>query len=141
VDPVVVRELTKTYPGGVQAVRGISFEAQLGEVFGLLGPNGAGKTTTIGVLTTLVRPTGGTALVGGHDVVAEPLAVVYRAFINESPQLARDIEDLSVGELAPEPLVLQVLLLVARVFARVFWGSVDRVRRVGGLDGPQGFGG
>ena len=73
-DPVVVEELTKTYPGGVQAVRGISFRVRPGEVFGLLGPNGAGKTTTIGVLTTLVRPSGGRALVGGHDVVAEPLA-------------------------------------------------------------------
>jgi ABC-2 type transport system ATP-binding protein len=73
-DPVIVEELTKTYPGGVQAVRGISFSVRPGEVFGLLGPNGAGKTTTIGVLTTLVRPTGGRALVGGHDVVAEPLA-------------------------------------------------------------------
>src|SRR5919198_2842068 len=73
-DPVVVEELTKTYPGGVHAVRGISFSVRPGEVFGLLGPNGAGKTTTIGVLTTLVRPTGGRALVGGHDVVADPLA-------------------------------------------------------------------
>jgi ABC-2 type transport system ATP-binding protein len=73
-DPVVVEELTKTYPGGVRAVRGISFSVRPGEVFGLLGPNGAGKTTTIGVLTTLVRPSGGRALVGGHDVVADPLA-------------------------------------------------------------------
>jgi ABC-2 type transport system ATP-binding protein len=73
-DPVVVEELTKTYPGGVQAVRGISFNVRPGEVFGLLGPNGAGKTTTIGVLTTLVRPSGGRALVGGHDVVGDPLA-------------------------------------------------------------------
>jgi ABC-2 type transport system ATP-binding protein len=72
-DPVVVDELNKTYPGGVQAVRGISFSVRSGEVFGLLGPNGAGKTTTIGVLTTLVRPSGGRAFVGGHDVVADPL--------------------------------------------------------------------
>jgi ABC-2 type transport system ATP-binding protein len=74
VDPVVVRALTKTYPNGVQAVRGISFDVHNGEVLGLLGPNGAGKTTTLGVLTTLVRPSGGTAIVGGHDVVAEPRA-------------------------------------------------------------------
>jgi ABC-2 type transport system ATP-binding protein len=73
-DPVVVEELTKTYPGGVEAVRGISFSVRPGEVFGLLGPNGAGKTTTIGVLTTLVRPSGGRASVGGHDVVGDPLA-------------------------------------------------------------------
>jgi ABC-2 type transport system ATP-binding protein len=73
-DPVVVEDLTKTYPGGVRAVRGISFSVRQGEVFGLLGPNGAGKTTTIGVLTTLVRPTSGTASVGGHDVLADPLA-------------------------------------------------------------------
>lgn len=73
-DAVVVEGLTKTYPRGVQAVRGISFSVRQGEVFGLLGPNGAGKTTTLGVLTTLVRPSGGTALVGGHDVLADPLA-------------------------------------------------------------------
>jgi len=74
VDPVVVRALTKTYPSGVEAVRGISFDVRSGEVFGLLGPNGAGKTTTLGVLTTLVKPSGGTAMVGGHSVVADPLA-------------------------------------------------------------------
>src|SRR6266536_3902765 len=74
-DPVVVEHLSKTYRSGVQAVRGISFSVHQGEVFGLLGPNGAGKTTTIGVLTTLVRPSGDAALVGGHDVVAGPLAV------------------------------------------------------------------
>jgi ABC-2 type transport system ATP-binding protein len=74
VDPVVVTALTKAYPNGVKAVRGISFEVRAGEVFGLLGPNGAGKTTTLGVLTTLVRPSGGTAMVGGHDVVGNPLA-------------------------------------------------------------------
>ena len=73
-DPVVVRALTKTYPNGVEAVRGISFDVRSGEVFGLLGPNGAGKTTTLGVLTTLVQPSGGTAMVGGHNVVADPLS-------------------------------------------------------------------
>src|SRR5689334_11246608 len=74
-DPVVVSDLTKTYPGPVEAVRGLSFRVGAGEIFGLLGPNGAGKTTTVGVLTTLVRPTGGQASVAGFDVVADALAV------------------------------------------------------------------
>ena len=74
-DPVVVSELTKTYPGPVEAVRGLSFRVGAGEIFGLLGPNGAGKTTTVGVLTTLVRPTSGQAAVGGHDVRTDPVAV------------------------------------------------------------------
>ncbi len=74
--PVVsVEDLRKTYAGGVEALRGISFEVSEGEIFGMLGPNGAGKTTTIGILTTTVRPTGGTAIVAGHDVVRDPLAV------------------------------------------------------------------
>jgi ABC-2 type transport system ATP-binding protein len=73
--PVSVAELTKTYPGGINALRGVSFAVQAGEIFGLLGPNGAGKTTTVGVLTTLVRATSGSAMVSGHDVRAEPLAV------------------------------------------------------------------
>ena len=59
----------------VKAVDGINLEVARGEFFGLLGPNGAGKTTTIGILTTRVRPTGGTALVGGVDVARDPVAV------------------------------------------------------------------
>jgi ABC-2 type transport system ATP-binding protein len=74
-DPIVVDRLTKRYPGPVEAVRGISFRVRPGEIFGLLGPNGAGKTTTLGVLTTLVGPTSGSALVDGHDVAVAPLAV------------------------------------------------------------------
>ena len=72
---VMVSDLKKTYPGPVEAVRGLSFQVGTGEIFGLLGPNGAGKTTTVGILITLVRPTSGTAVVGGHDVLADPLAV------------------------------------------------------------------
>ncbi|MGZ4269654.1 MAG: ABC transporter ATP-binding protein [Solirubrobacteraceae bacterium] len=70
---VEVRQLTKTYPGGVEAVRGIDFDVGTGEVFGLLGPNGAGKSTTIGMLTTTIAPTSGTAALAGHDVVKHPL--------------------------------------------------------------------
>jgi ABC-2 type transport system ATP-binding protein len=66
--------LRKTYAGGVEAVRGIDLAIPAGEVFGLLGPNGAGKSTTVGMLTTTVVPTGGTARLAGFDVAAEPLA-------------------------------------------------------------------
>jgi ABC-2 type transport system ATP-binding protein len=66
------------------AVGGISFAVAPGEVFGLLGPNGAGKTTTIRVLTTLLAPSAGRALVAGHDVRSESLAV--RAAIGYIPQ-------------------------------------------------------
>ena len=59
----------------VEAVRGVSFSIQPGELFGLLGPNGAGKTTTIKMLITLLLPTAGTARVLGHDVVAAPREV------------------------------------------------------------------
>jgi ABC-2 type transport system ATP-binding protein len=65
--------LRKTYPGGVEAVKGIDFEVSNGEVFGLLGPNGAGKSTTVGMLTTTIVPTAGTARLVGHDVARSPL--------------------------------------------------------------------
>jgi ABC-2 type transport system ATP-binding protein len=72
---VRVEDLHKTYVGGVQAVRGLWFDVHEGEIFGLLGPNGAGKSTTLGVLTTVVRPTRGRALVAGHDVRTDAIAV------------------------------------------------------------------
>ena len=65
--------LRKTYPGGVEAVKGIDFQVAEGEVFGLLGPNGAGKSTTVGMLTTTIVPTAGTARLAGHDVAKSPL--------------------------------------------------------------------
>src|SRR5436190_21520614 len=70
---VEVRQLTKTYPGGVEAVKAIDFSVAPGEVFGMLGPNGAGKSTTIGMLTTTIGPTGGTAVLAGFDVARQPL--------------------------------------------------------------------
>jgi ABC-2 type transport system ATP-binding protein len=70
---VEVSQLRKTYPGGVEAVKGFDFEVAPGEVFGLLGPNGAGKSTTIGMLTTTVRPSSGSARLAGYDVATQPL--------------------------------------------------------------------
>ena len=64
--------LRKIYQGGVPAVKGIDFEVAPGEVFGLLGPNGAGKSTTVGMLTTTIVPTAGTARLAGYDVVTQP---------------------------------------------------------------------
>jgi ABC-2 type transport system ATP-binding protein len=73
---VKVQNLVKRYtPDGPNAVDGISFEIQKGEIFSLLGPNGAGKTTAISVISTLLPPTSGAAYVNGHDVRAEPMAV------------------------------------------------------------------
>src|SRR3954469_25600628 len=74
VPAIEVRQLAKTYPGGVEAVKAIDFQVAPGEVFGLLGPNGAGKSTTIGMLTTTVAPTGGSARLAGFDVAGEALA-------------------------------------------------------------------
>jgi daunorubicin resistance ABC transporter ATP-binding subunit len=73
-----LRKTYKSSRGDVQAVRGIDLDVPQGEFFGLLGPNGAGKSTTIGMLTTLVAPTGGRAWVAGHDVVRDPVAVKRR---------------------------------------------------------------
>ena len=82
---VQVTDLEKRYPGRpTNAVDGISFTVERGEVFGLLGPNGAGKTTTVGVLTTRVLPTAGTASVAGVDVAADP--VTARSRLSVVPQ-------------------------------------------------------
>jgi ABC-2 type transport system ATP-binding protein len=71
---IEVDGLTKTYPGGVEAVKALHFDVAPGEVFGLLGPNGAGKSTTVGMLTTTVAPTAGSARLAGFDVARQSLA-------------------------------------------------------------------
>jgi len=63
-----IKDLTKTYPNGVQALRGIDFSVADGDFYALLGPNGAGKTTAIGIVTSLVNKTGGEVEVFGHNI-------------------------------------------------------------------------
>ncbi len=74
---IEVENLQRSFEGGITAVAGVDLEVAEGEIFSFLGPNGAGKTTTVRMLTTLLRPTGGSARVAGHDVVTrrQPFAV------------------------------------------------------------------
>ncbi len=92
---IQVRDLHKDF-GDIHAVRNVSFDVAEGEIFSLLGPNGAGKSTIISILSCLLRPTRGDALVMGHSVVHEPLAV--RAAIGVVPQDLALYEDLSARE-------------------------------------------
>ena len=75
---IEVQRLEREFKSGLRAVDGIDLEVAAGEVYGFLGPNGAGKTTTVRMLVTLLRPTGGRALVAGHDVATEPHLVRKR---------------------------------------------------------------
>jgi ABC-2 type transport system ATP-binding protein len=68
---IEIQGLERRFPGGVVAVAGIDLEVDEGEIYAFLGPNGAGKTTTVRMLTTLLRPTGGRAVVAGFDVVKQ----------------------------------------------------------------------
>ncbi len=72
VEPILsIKDLSKTYAGGFEALRNVSLDIERGEIFALLGPNGAGKTTLISVVCGLVSPTSGTALVDGYDISRE----------------------------------------------------------------------
>lgn len=70
-----VEGLTKAYKKNILAVNNVSFEVNEGEIFALIGPNGAGKTSTIRMISTLIKPTDGDAIVDGHSIVNEPDAV------------------------------------------------------------------
>jgi ABC-2 type transport system ATP-binding protein len=109
-----VQGLTKRF-GDFTAVDGISFAVDDGEIFGLLGPNGAGKSTLIRMLTTLIPPTAGTALVGGWDIIRDPNGV--RRSIGVIPQAMTSDLELSVEE----------NLLI---FAKLYGVSRERRRRL-----------
>jgi ABC-2 type transport system ATP-binding protein len=111
VTAIDVQGITKRF-GDFTAVDGISFTVDQGEIFGLLGPNGAGKSTLIRMLTTLIPPTRGTALVGGWDIIKDPNGV--RRSIGVIPQAMTSDLELSVEE---------NLLIFARLY------GVSRERR------------
>jgi ABC-2 type transport system ATP-binding protein len=94
VNIIETTDLTKTYPGGVQALRGVSLSVRKGEVYGLLGPNGAGKTTTVRVLNGTLAPDGGSFSVLGHETASSELRL-KTATMSES---ARMYESLSVEQ-------------------------------------------
>jgi len=85
VQPIIsIRQLSKTYASGFQALKPIDLEIRRGEIFALLGPNGAGKTTLISIICGIVNPSGGSVLADGHDVVRDYRAA--RAKIGLVPQ-------------------------------------------------------
>ncbi len=116
---VSITDLTKTYAGGMHALKGVSLDIRAGEIFALLGPNGAGKTTLISIVCGIVRATSGTVLVAGHDIRTE-----YRA--------AREL----IG-LVPQELAIEAFETVraAAAFSRGLFGRapdpahVERVLR------------
>ena len=123
--------LRKTYPGGVEAVKGVDFEVATGEVFGLLGPNGAGKSTIVGILSTTVAPSAGTAIVAGFDVAAEPIearrvsSVVFQEAVVDRPlsgrrnlELHARLWGVAPREIAPRIAELAAALGLAELLER-----------------------
>ena len=93
---IETKNLTKVYNGNIKAVSDLNISIREGEIYGLAGPNGAGKTTTINMLITRIAPTGGSATVGGFDIVRDSLAV--RRLIGVVPQDFTADEDLTGRE-------------------------------------------
>ncbi|MEN3008957.1 ABC transporter ATP-binding protein [Pseudothermotoga sp.] len=103
---VEVVDLKKKF-GSIEALKGISFEIEKGEIFGLIGPNGAGKTTTLRIISTLLKPDSGTVRVFGYDVEKEPQEI--RKLISYLPEEAGAYRELTG---------LGYLKFVARFFAK-----------------------
>jgi ABC-2 type transport system ATP-binding protein len=116
----------------VHAVRGVDLTVEAGEIVGFLGPNGAGKTTTLRMLTTLLRPTAGSATVAGADLLRDPVGVRKR--IGYVPQAIGQ----TMGGTDPECLVIEELLDQAALY-RI--GKADGLRRAEALTKQLDLGG
>lgn len=128
-DVLVVSSLAKSY-GSLQAVRGVSFSVASGEVFALIGPNGAGKTTTLRIVSTILRPSGGSVTVDGLDVARQSERV--RELVTYLPEEAGAYKNLS-GEgylrfMAELYLPDRASQDAALVTAREITGLGDRLR-------------
>ncbi|MBI2773106.1 MAG: ABC transporter ATP-binding protein [Chloroflexi bacterium] len=121
---VSVRDLRKSY-GAIEAVRGISFDVEAGEVFGLLGPNGAGKTTTVEILEGLRRADSGTVTVAGIDVTRDPRGVKDRIGV----QLQASAFPLHLT--SREVVELFAICYERRVDAQALLATVDLADRTG----------
>jgi len=93
---IEIKNLTKKF-GNFTAVDNIKLSIREGEIFGFLGPNGAGKTTTISMLTTLIKPTSGTATIANHDLSEE--SVDIRSIIGVVPQSFSLFSELTAQEI------------------------------------------
>ena len=139
-EPVVVRQLAKTFydesRGEVHAVQGIDFECHAGEIFGLLGANGAGKTTTLRMLSTILQPSSGSALIFGKDVASEGEAVrkslgFYSASTALYPRLTakETIEFFAkINQYPPEKIAERVRFLIERFGIAKYAGArIDKL--------------
>jgi ABC-2 type transport system ATP-binding protein len=139
---IEARGLTRTFKGGVEAVRGVDLSVSEGEVFGFLGPNGAGKSTTVRMFCTLLPPTEGSASVAGHDVVAagdevrRNIGVALQEIGLDPVQTGRELLELQCGlygitgsaarERAQELLELVGLTIAADRRTKTYSGGMKR---------------
>jgi ABC-2 type transport system ATP-binding protein len=139
---IAARGLSRTFKGGIEAVRGIDLTVETGEVFGFLGPNGAGKTTTVRMLCTLLPPTDGTATVAGYDVVKDAgkvrraIGVALQEIGLDPVQTGRELLELQCGlygitgkagkARAQELLELVGLTEAAERFTKTYSGGMKR---------------
>jgi ABC-2 type transport system ATP-binding protein len=120
---IEIRELSKYYKK-IVALEGLTLTVGQGEIFGLLGPNGAGKTTTIKILTTLARPSRGTARIQGFDVVRQPFQVKQRIAV--CPQEINLDKELTAFEnLLIYGMLYQVPQLKARIWELLEQGELQ----------------
>ena len=102
---ITTERLNKVYPGDIHAVIDLDMEIRSGEIYGFLGPNGAGKSTTIGMLTTRVIPTSGSAKVGGVDIVRHPALAKQVIGVVPADEHARPGHDRRGEPLLPRALL------------------------------------